>query len=234
MRSVIQYAPAILAGSALAGFGLSFGRDVYRKAKKYWPLVAILLCVLGAFFSGLWLFRNYRTILGSIFKKLGASIVLIASCIVLHLSLMLLDAILPITLLLFDGLSQAVTSIVPDLHPVLAIPEILRIVVFQGIAFAIGAIVGVSHRRKRKAAWIAEDHNIAFLADHGLEVVDADDDGNLRLRSSSEEVGYRLTNDLSITRELEFLALGRRNKRAYMKYDEIGRYTAWSGLVEVR
>ena len=32
--SIARYAPAIVGGSALAGFGLSFGRDTYKKAKQ--------------------------------------------------------------------------------------------------------------------------------------------------------------------------------------------------------
>lgn len=237
MRSVIQYAPAIVAGSALAGFGLSFGRDVYKKAKKYWPLVIVLVCVLGAFFAGLWIFRNYRTALDTVVKKLASLMVLVASFYALHLTLLLMDVILPISqLLMVHDLSQTLTPIVADsdLDPYLVSPELLRVVIIQSAAFVIGALVGMSHRRRRKVAWIAEDHNTAFLADQGLEIVDEDEKGNLRLRSNVEEVGYRLTDDLSVTKELEFLALGRRNKRAYMTYDEIGRYTSWSGLVQVR
>ena len=71
LATVARHAPSIIAGSALAGFGLSLGRDVYRKAKKRWPLIVILLCLVGVFFGSMWLFRNYRTATGSIFKKLG-------------------------------------------------------------------------------------------------------------------------------------------------------------------
>ena len=83
-------------------------------------------------------------------------------------------------------------------------------------------------------AWEAEEYNEHFLDEHGLEVIDADEKGNLRLRDYSENIGYRLMDDLEIAGELEFMALGKRNKRGYMHYDDTGKYTDWSGLVDVR
>ena len=78
--SVVRYAPGIVAGSALAGFGLSLGRDAYKKAKRYWPILLVLVCLAGVYFAGMWLFRNYRTLAGSIIKKIGALITLSFSC----------------------------------------------------------------------------------------------------------------------------------------------------------
>lgn len=49
----------------------------------------------------------------------------------------------------------------------------------------------MSHRRKRRLAWEAEEHNRTFLAEHDLEVVDADEKGNLRLRDHCSNVEYR-------------------------------------------
>ena len=86
IASVARYAPAIVAGSALAGFGLSLGRDAYKKAKRYWPILLILVCLAGVYFAGLWLFRNYRTPVGSILKKFGALVTLSLSCIGVYTS----------------------------------------------------------------------------------------------------------------------------------------------------
>ena len=92
--------------------------------------------------------------------------------------------------------------------------------------------MGIKHRKKRRLAWEAETHNSTFLEEHGLETVDVDDKGNLRLRDNVNGIGYRLSDDLNIAGELEFMALGRRNKRGYIQYDETGKFTSWSGLVD--
>ena len=111
---------------------------------------------------------------------------------------------------------------------------LLWILIVQGALFFAGAAVAMNHRRKRRFAWEAEEHNKIFLAEHDIEVVDADEKGNLRLRDHFSNVGYRLTDDLELTGELEFMALGKRNKRGYLQYDGAGKYTNWSGLTEVR
>lgn len=217
MHPLVRHAPAIIAGSALAGFGLSFGRDAYRKAKEKWPLVVILLCLAGVFFASMWLFRNYRTAAGSIFKKLGALIVLVGLGVVFHY---VLAVALPAMLVEAEQAGIIVEN------------ALLYGFAFYGVLFLVGALVGIRHRRKRRLAWDAETHNAVFLDEQGLEAVNADDKGNLRLRDIVNGIGYRLSNDLSGTGELEFMALGKRNKRGYIRYDEAGRFVSWSGLVD--
>ena len=208
LPSIARHAPSIVAGSALAGFGLAFGRDAYRKAKRYWLLLAFLLCLAGVFFAALWLFRNYRSVTGAIFKRLGALVVLAACTSIIYTVQATLSADVPY-------LTEWTVSI-------------------YGVLFLAGACMGMQHRRRRWLAWRAEDHNEAFLAGHGLQVVDVDDKGNLRLRDDTDGGAYRLMDDLAVSGELEFMALSRRGKRAYLSYDETGRYTEWSGLVGVR
>ena len=95
LASIGRYAPTIIAGSALTGFGLAFGRDVYKKAKDKWLwLLVLLLCLIGVFFAGIWLFRNYRTFIGTVVKKLGALIVLVVSCAGINLAAAILVGIL--------------------------------------------------------------------------------------------------------------------------------------------
>ena len=211
LMSIARHAPSIVAGSALAGFGLSFGRDVYKKTKEYWPVLLVLLLLAGVFFSALWLFRNYRTTAGALFKRIGALVVLVASSVGVFYVLMFLQ-----------GFVSGVNYLVPST------------VAVYGILFLMGMWTGIRHRRKRRTAWEAEEHNEAFLAHHGLEVVDVDDKGNLRLRDNSDGGAYRLMENLDVAGELEFMALGRRNKRAYLRYDGNGRYTEWSGMVAIR
>ena len=227
MMSVIQFAPSIIAGSAVSAFGFSIGRDVYRKAKKYWPVAIVLVCLIGIYYAGVWIFRNYRTTAGTIFKKSGALIVLAISCgITSILTGMVVGIVAP-------GIASAeMDAVIAD---PLAPRGIIRwLAITQITVFLIGALVGMKHRKRRRLAWEAEDANVEFLADHGLEIVSGKADDGMRLRDHTQDVGYRLTEILPVTRELEFVALGRRNKRGYMNYDETGKYTAWSGLSDAR
>jgi len=208
-----RYAPAIIAGSALSGFGFAIGRDVYRRTRRNWPIVVILACLVGVLFSAIWIFRNYRTLPESIFRRTGALLLLAASGAI-HLTLTL----------------AAVYLVEPSLIPV-AVPAA---VAAQMVLFAVGAVIGYGHRRKRRMAWDAEDHNAAFMEENGLEVVDGDDSGGMRLRDHAQGIGYRLMDRLSSAGELEFAALGKRNKRGYIHYDETGKYTEWSGLSDIR
>lgn len=224
LASIGRYAPAIVAGSALSGFGLAFGRDVYRKAKKWWVIIPILMCLVGVFFSGIWLFRNYRTPAETILKKLGAVIVLTVSVIAINLLFLILFRLL--FRHMFEGSRISVEWFLD--------PPMLWVVLVQAVCFAFGALLGTRHRRRRTMAWKAEDHNNAFMDAHGLQVVDADDDGNLRIRETTTNIGYRLGETLDVTGEMEFTALGRRNKRAYIQYDETGKFVHWTGLVDVK
>ena len=217
MHPLIRHAPSIIAGSALAGFGLSFGRDAYRKAKEKWPLVVILVCLVGVFFASMWLFRNYRTATGSLFKTLGALIILAGLGAGLYYALVV-----------------AFPVVVANEEQADVIIENVQFYGFglYGILFLAGGLVGIKHQKKRRQAWEAETHNAAFLLEQGLETVDVDDKGNLRLRDPINEIGYRLSDDLNVAGELEFIALGKRNKRAYIEYDGTGKFVSWSGLVD--
>lgn len=226
MMSLIRYAPALVAGSAISGFGFAVGRDVYRQTKKYWPVMVILACLVGVYYAGVWLFRNYRTAAGTIFKKLGALIVLVTSCVIIYATTRVAIGFVSPEIALMD---------IEGLRADPAAQSIVRwVTIAQVTLFLLGAIVGIRHRQRRRLAWEAEEHNTAFLNDQGLEVVGGEDDDGLRLRDHAQGVGYRLMDNLTVAGELEFMALGRRNKRGYMHYDETGKYIAWSGLSEIR
>lgn len=82
--------PKILGGSVVAGFGLSAGRDLYRKTKKNLLMALIVICLIGIFFGGVWLARQYETALGAIFGRLGALVVLVGSFCTVQVSLIFL------------------------------------------------------------------------------------------------------------------------------------------------
>ena len=71
----------ILGASIVAGFGLAFGRDLYRDAKRNWPIiVAILLAtslLVGLFYSCVWLARRYETLTWAILGRIGAAILFV-------------------------------------------------------------------------------------------------------------------------------------------------------------
>ena len=103
---------------------------------------------------------------------------------------------------------------------------------FLGITFLLqnllvlaGCLTGYFQSKKRRLAWEAEAHNVSFFDENGLEQLD---DNNLR---DIEGNRFRLKN--MFANEIEFIAEGRRSKRAYIKYDETGKYTEWSGLVSI-
>lgn len=227
LASIGRYAPAIVAGSALSGFGLAFGRDVYKKAKDKWLVVLILLLLVGVFFSGMWLFRNYRTTTETFLKKLGAGIVLAVSVVGINLLFLILIDLFAPGMLTSESGGRTIVGLLLD-------PPMLWIILVQIACFVLGAVMGARHRLKRAMAWEAENHNDAFMETHGLQVTDTDDKGNLRIREIATNTGYRLMENLDVTGEMEFMALGRRNKRAYIQYDETGKFTHWTGLVEVK
>ena len=67
-----------------------------------------------------------------------------------------------------------------------------------------------------------------------LQVTDTDDKGNLQIREIATNAGYRLMENLDVTGEMEFMALGCRNKRACIQYDETGKFIHWTGMVAVK
>ena len=236
IASVARYAPSIVAGSALAGFGLSFGRDAYKKAKKNWPLILILVSLFGVYLSGMWLFRNYRTLVETVFKKLGALILLIASCVGVYAGISFSAlALLPIGIVGLETTNTSIDNIdIGQIDDYIFSFPLLWIFVAQVILFTIGSAMGIGHRKKRLLAWEAEEHNEYFLSEHGLELIDKDEKGNPRFRDHTHGVGYRMMDDLEVVGELEFMALGKRNKRGYIQYDDTGKFTHWSGLVDIR
>lgn len=97
-NSLIKQTTKLIGGSAVAGFGFSFGRDLYRGAKKNKQSIIILLVavasIAGTYASGLWLARNYRTVAESIFKRIGALAICIPSFAITACVIGLLSALI--------------------------------------------------------------------------------------------------------------------------------------------
>jgi len=203
-NSLIHVAAKIVGGSALAGFGFSFGRDVYRKTKSNIQTILFVIVVaavlLGAYLSGLWLFRNYKTTREKIIFSIY-SILLISPAIVI------------------DTLSYSDASEANN--------EFFFISLITTFClFVIGSLVAVFQRNKRQLVWEVEDSNERFLQENYIVEVDED-----ILRDISINQDYRID---SIDRGgVRLFAIGRRNKRAFIQMDEQGRFVDYSGMVSV-
>ena len=229
MASLIRLAPQLLAGSAVAGVGFAFGRDIYRATKKHWVpvliLVALTSCLYGLFVSSVWMAHNYRTRLGSTGKRLAAFLLFVVCYFaLLYVNVFLIEIAsgttetVGTTIVLWETHAGSLTD---------GSPLSIGFSVQNAVA-VVGFILGVIQRRRRRLLWQAEEANATFLADHGLQQLD---EKNMR---DSEGNRFELANQFSRINEIEFIAVGQAGKSGYLCYDETGKYTAWSGLVPIR
>lgn len=226
-KSIVSLAPRIVAGSSFAGFGFALGRDAYRGAKKNLGLLILFaiaaFLVMGLYSSSVWLSRNYKTIIESIFKKFFALIAFAFCYIIIAIILLAIENVPEIMRALEAGSFEPVLA---HLFSSLGTDSFLGIsFLIQNIMVFIGFLVGFSQRKKRRQAWQAIKHNAAFLNKHGLREL-----GENKLYDSDRNI-YRLKNQFHDT--MEFIAEGRRNKRGYIKYDRTGKYIDWSGMVSI-
>lgn len=243
----------MVAGAALAGFGFSLGRDVYSGTKKkagyggIWTPIVIVIVALPlvlSYLSGLLLFRGHKTaadrftyfvigiasFVGAV--TLGALPLLIAAIIVLAPFIEPSAASpIPNFLVFLEDKANAfwiefLQSAFPKFKGVTADHGAVALVkwLIPCCIFLVGALVGLRQRSRRVNAWAAQSHNEVFLREVGLTEKENGEfeDG----RGNAYRFEYRGQN------YLELLALGRRNKRGYLHFDETGKFIAWSGLVK--
>lgn len=252
---IARSVPAIVAGSAVAAFGFSFGRDVYKTTTKnpnnvllaaaiaIAVIVGVVLPTIGIYYGALWLTRNYRTAEEGVNWRLAGLASLGFSLVVGYLPHTILAVFLlrilelqvggpplgPSFLHLIDAEIRTVIEWAlggkatpsaddPSFGGWLAVTRWL----FIAVLAAAGILRGAAQRRVRRRAWDAESHNVTFMREIGLRELPSgqfeDDKGNLyRLEAKSRSL-------------LEFFAIGRRNRRAYIEVDGAGKFTAWSGL----
>ena len=90
--------------------------------------------------------------------------------------------------------------------------------------FLIGLLVGLVQRRKRKQAWISELKNEEFLDRNGFQTQDG-------FIFGPKGQKYRVENQTP--KHIELFAIGRRSRRGFLRLDENGTITSWSGMVKV-
>lgn len=200
----------IFGGSAVAGIGFAFGRDIYKKLKKWYALLIILVAIFSLYTTGIWIARNYNHIWKSILIRLGALIVGIPSSVVLYFCSMIF--FVPKG----DDISATVTTNKDLIYP-LVLPAL---VLFAGL------LVGSTQRKKRRQIWDAELFNINFMESEGLV---EHEDGTIE--DTENSVNYKI--DFMGKERVTLMPIGKRNKRAYIYIDEVGKYTSFTGLASI-
>lgn len=202
--------------AVLSGYGGAIGRDAWRTTKKSASNTILLVLFLGALFGAIifpfWGGRDIarwhnRGPVATFFLTLLFPAALFGLGIALgHLG---------------DTWLQQFQGVKAPIHPRLDV-----ILSVAGASFALGAIYGTTERGRRKARFLTERHNRLFLRLKGFrgegegEFRDADDN-LLRVIDTTPD---RIT----------FLAVGRRNKRAYIRTAADGTMLAYSGVMPVQ
>lgn len=219
-ESLVSKVSHTVFGTAVAGFGFSFGRDIYRKSKQgavYLILLAVLLStIVLPFMSASQTFRWYPvTFVRWFFSKfiLWLLTTAIAVWVIYVVIITLKEFAPPIEALTFYGY---------------AFNEIEFATAYGIFFYFLGSLDGLRRRKKRKRIYSTEITNANFMNDIGIVEVDGsksfthmDSDGNK----------FRL---VGIGRDLvEFFVVGRRGKRAFIYLDEHGYFREYSGIVSV-
>ncbi|MHA6643673.1 hypothetical protein [Mesorhizobium sp. A623] len=208
-RSKLALVAAGVGGAAVAGFGLSFGRDIYKKSKKNLEIILLLLAVIFCpFIGGRGLVRGHdRGVLGTIFLTIIGSISLIAV------------GFCTATFLAFE------IVVMGKINPENPLPlALLGGFAATAVMAGIGLVVGFIQRPKRLKAIAVGKANEKFLTDQGFretegkDITHYDPDG-LALRFLEAHAG-----------RLVFMVVGRRGKRAFINLDPDGRMIGYSGV----
>lgn len=211
-KSTLALIAAGAGGAAVAGFGLSMGRDIYKGTKKNGVnLILLLTVIVLPFIGGRGLVRGHdRGFFGTIFLTYIASILLIAIGFVAAMLLVILFL--------------AIASTGQDDNSV-----ILIVATYSGVVTAflagIGLLVGLFQRPKRLQTIKIKRYNEQFLNENGFTETGGKDithyapDGQA-LRFIEAHPG-----------KIVFMPVGRRGKRAFIDLDESGRMIAYTGVV---
>lgn len=205
-------------GSAVAGFGLGFGRDTWKSAKKNRGAL-FLLALAGAalvlpFLGGRNLVRGYpRDSRTKAFWGITFGILLIVGGAAITLVLALVVFAVTTGSQSFTASSQ---SFLLD-----AVSGLV------GFLAALGVLIGAFQRPTRRKKFAIEERNEAFLDKLGFaetgeqEITHYDGEGNpLRLLERAKDT-------------VVFLAVGKRNKRAYIRLSPDGEMTGYTGVIPI-
>jgi hypothetical protein len=233
-RPILRAVGLGVAGSAVAGYGLSIGRDAWKGTKKiavpllFWTAVLLLIAspLILPFLGGRNLVRSYAAPAARQFWGVLSGVLLIVAGASLSLSLALL-------LMLDDSRDSTSTSLISDPNILISDPNILisspniRLwLAATATAIGLGVIFGLAQRGSRRKRFNIAKKNDAFLEKMGFvetgeqEITHYDGEGNpLRLLDQSDDT-------------ITFLAVGKRNKRAYIRLTD-GEMTGYTSVMPI-
>lgn len=211
-KSALALLAAGIGGAAIAGVGLSMGRDLYKSTKKKSGSILVILGIAGAIALPLLgargLIRGHdRGLFGTLFLTIIGNIMLIA------LGFLLAVVILLILGLLGGGNQDALVGA-------------LLVAFCSTILFSlIGFIWGATQRPRRMRTFATAKMNERFLESIGFRETGGDKithyDANGQALRFLESHGNQLV----------FMAVGRRGKRAFIDIAPDGKMLAYSGVV---
>lgn len=211
-KSSLALMAAGIGGAAVAGYGLSMGRDIYKSTKKNTSPIIFLLAIVGAIclplFGARELVRGHdRGPFGTIFKTLIGSLLLIIIGFVLGLICLSI---------IFSNKENPVSGQAAAYFFAACVT-----MVFGLIGLLWGAIERPGRLRTIAIAKANEQFlaSIGFRETGGEDITHYDEDGQaLRFL---EGHGDRLV----------FMAVGRRGKRAFIDLASDGKMIAYTGVV---
>lgn len=208
-RSKLAFVAAAVGGATAAGFGLSFGRDLYKKSKRNIEIILLLLAVIFCpFIGGRGLVRGHdRGLMGTITLTIVGSVLLIAM------------GYCAATFLVFEIIVIGKTE--PDNPLPLAL---LGGFMVTTIVAGIGFLVGLIQRPKRLKAIAVSKANDRFLIANGFRETDGSD------ITHYDPSGQPLRFLEAHSDRLVFMAVGRRGKRAFIDLDHDGQMIGYSGI----
>jgi len=211
-RSTLALLAAGLGGAAVAGFGLSVGRDVYKSTKKGAGLILIVAAALGAILLPMLgareLVRGHdRGPFGTAFITIIGSFALIAIGFVLGLVLL--------SIVMSDKTD-------PQKAQAAAIVSAMGA---TGVFSLIGLLWGAAQRGVRLRTFEIAKANERFLTSIGFQETGGDD------ITHYDQDGQALRLLESHGNRLVFMAVGRRGKRAFIDLAPDGKMLSYSGVI---
>jgi len=222
-NNLIKSASKIFFGSTVAGVGLSFGRDIYRKIKSNVTLIVASLLLVGIivlpFISASKSYRWYPISKGKWFFM-----ILLPWWIAGVVCLVLLSFLFSIFVSEPKPGEELCTL---WLFPI-SKTALLSTFVAWFVAYFLGVLYSLSKRSQRKKIFLVEQYNQQFLDNYGIHEVRG---GNSYTHTDRNGNRLRLVNvGLDI---IEFMVVGKRNKRVFINIDGHGKFANYSGVVSI-
>ncbi len=221
MSRLAKQATKLFFGAAIAGSGFSLGKDNYKTAKEFAPfaifVMLVAMAVLGAIYlpfrAGREMVKGHnRSMIGTIIKTYLWNIIIaiIGFCMLYVYSIMFVNG--------WNAELEAGQEPYAYNHVVIRAFPLL---------FGLGILYGLWLRKKRKTVLEIESENENFLKKHGFRETNSEtypyvDGYNNKLRLLE-----------STKRQLVFMVVGKKGKRAFIDLDNTGRMVKYSGPVKV-